>query len=292
MMLLSMTMQGQTYTALWQQADEAAKKDLPRTRYDVLMKIVKKAQKEGQYGQLMAAELAGSRVMAEVAPDSLQPAVDRIEARRQQAADKVLAVVYATVLKKIYDDNSELERNGSTDVTLDAETCAKLAAVKAADYEPLTVKGADSRWFGDDMLSVVGYQLNDYRALHDYYSQAGNRVAALMTALETVKQGRTYGRKTYRQSSYIQTLDSLIAQYGDLPEAGEIAIERYNYMNDYTDASAEEKWAYLQEALNRWGSYRRASELCNAQQELSKRTFEVLSNNRLVFPGGQGSLHC
>ena len=292
MTLLSMTMQGQTYTALWQQADEAAKKDLPRTRYDVLMKIVKKAQKEGQYGQLMAAELAGSRVMAEVAPDSLQPAVDRIEARRQQAADKVLAVVYATVLKKIYDDNSELERNGSTDVTLDAETCAKLAAVKAADYEPLTVKGADSRWFGDDMLSVVGYQLNDYRALHDYYSQAGNRVAALMTALETVKQGRTYGRKTNRQSSYIQTLDSLIAQYGDLPEAGEIAIERYNYMNDYTDASAEEKWAYLQEALNRWGSYRRASELCNAQQELSKRTFEVLSNNRLVFPGSQGSLHC
>ena len=41
-------MNGQTYSSLWKQAEEAEKKDLPRTQYDVLMKIVDKAQKEGQ----------------------------------------------------------------------------------------------------------------------------------------------------------------------------------------------------------------------------------------------------
>ena len=41
-----MTVQGQTYTALWKQAEEAEKKDLPRSQYDVLMKIVDKAQRE------------------------------------------------------------------------------------------------------------------------------------------------------------------------------------------------------------------------------------------------------
>ena len=42
-----MTLFGQTYKTLWKQVDEAEQKDLPRTQYDVLMKIVKKAQKEG-----------------------------------------------------------------------------------------------------------------------------------------------------------------------------------------------------------------------------------------------------
>ena len=290
MALLSMTMQGQTYASLWQQADEAAKKDLPRTRYDVLMKIVQKAQKEGQYGQLMAAELAGSRVLAEIAPDSLQPAVDRIEARRQQVQDKALSAVYATVLKKIYDDNSELERTGDSDVTLDEETCEKLAAVKAADYEPLTVKGVDSRWFGNDMLSVVGYQLNAYQVLYDYYYKMGNRVAALMTALEIVKLRQPYSHTEYSHASYVKTLDSLITHYGDLPEAGEVAIERYRYMNAYTNATAVEKWTYLQQALNRWGSYGRANELRNAQHELTRKKFYASVDSRLVTPDKQQQL--
>ena len=38
MSILSMTMNGQTYSSLWKQAEEAEKKDLPRTQYDVLMK--------------------------------------------------------------------------------------------------------------------------------------------------------------------------------------------------------------------------------------------------------------
>ena len=149
-----MTMNGQTYSSLWKQAEEAEKKDLPRTQYDVLMKIVDKAQKEGQYGQLMAAELAGSRVMTAIAPDSLQPAVDRMEERYRQTTDKALSTVYAVVLQRIYKDNSQLEKREDLTVTLDDETCGRLAAVKAADYNPLTVNGSDSRWFDNDMLSV------------------------------------------------------------------------------------------------------------------------------------------
>ena len=70
MTLVSMAIQGQTYDALWQQARAAEANDLLRTQYDVLMKIVQKAEKEGQFGQLMAAELAGSRTMATISPES------------------------------------------------------------------------------------------------------------------------------------------------------------------------------------------------------------------------------
>jgi len=285
MALFSVMVQGQTYKELWKQAEEAEKKDLPRTQYDVLMKIVAKAQKEGQYGQLMAAELAGSRVMTEIAPDSLQPAVERMEKRYHDATDKALATVYAVVLKKIYNDNPELGKREDLTVTLDYETCGQLAAVKASDYEPLTVSGRNSRWFDNDLLSVVGYEIEDYRALNTYYSKVGNRVASLMTALEIARQERPRGNMEYDKAPYIKTLDSLVDLYGDLPECGEVAIERYDYMVEHTDAKPEVLWQYLEQSIDRWGSYERTNELRNSRIDILTRQFNAKLEKRLVFPG-------
>ena len=279
-----MALFGQTYSSLWKQAEEAEKKDLPRTQYDVLMKIVNKAQKEGQYGQLMAAELAGSRVMATIAPDSLQPAVERMEERYHHAKDKALSAVYATVLKKIYEDNSQLEKQEDLTVTLDPETCERLAAVKAADYKPLVIERRDSKFFDDDMLSVVGYELEDFRPLHDYYSKSGNRRAAMMTALEIAQQERVEGDVKYDNAPYIKTLDSLIDIYGDLPEAAELAIERYDYMDDHTDATAEQKWDYTEKAIERWKDYGRTNALRNAQIELTTRQYTASMEPRVGLP--------
>ena len=280
--------QGQTYQALWKQAEEAEKKDLPRSQYDVLMKIVEKAQREQQYGQLMAAELAGSRVMCTIAPDSLQPAVERMEVRRRQATDKALATVYDVVLNKIYKENHNLEKTERPTVILDAETCKRLAAVQASAYKPLTVEGRDSRWFNDDMLSVVGYELEDFQALNTYYNKVGNRVASMMTALELIKQGKRWGKAELEAT--LAKLDSLIIQYGDLTECGEVAIERYNclenYVNRYASDQAEETlWNYLQEAQQRWGGYERMDKLRNAQLHLTHKRFYASLNKQQAMPG-------
>ena len=285
MTLVSMAIQGQTYDALWQQARAAEANDLLRTQYDVLMKIVQKAEKEGQFGQLMAAELAGSRTMATISPDSLQPAVERMEQRRQQTKDKALAAVYAVVLKKVYEDNRQLEKHYDLSVTLDAATCARLASVKAAAYKPLTVIGRDSKLFDDDMLSVVGYELKDFRPLHDYYQKAGNRTATLMTALELARQQRPLGNVSYADAPYIHTLDSLIDNYRDLAEVAEVAIDRYQYMSAHTDATPAQKWEYLNDAISRWGSYDRINELRNAQNNMSARQFHAELPTRVVMPG-------
>ena len=285
MAFLGMTVHGQTYSALWKQAEEAEKKDLPRTQYDVLMKIVDKAQKEGEYGQLMAAELAGSRVMTMISPDSLQPAVERMEERYHQAKDKALSTVYAVVLKKIYADNSQLEKQEEPTVTLDYETCELLASVKAASYEPLTVKGRDSKWFNDDLLSVVGYQLKDYRALNSYYNKVGNRVASLITALEIALQEHPLGNVDYEKAPFIKTLDEIIERYGDLPECGEVAIERYYYMANHTNAKPDVLWQFLEQALDRWGSYGRMNQLRNARIDLLTRQFFGNLEDRVAIPG-------
>ena len=283
--LLSMTVQGQSFEDLWKQANEAEQKDLPRTQYDVLMKIVKKAQQDGQYGHLMAAELAGSRVMSQIAPDSLQPAVDRMAVRRDEAEDPALKTVYTVVLKKIYSDNAMLEQRGDLTVTLDSETCAKLGAAKTADYMPLLIEGKDSRWFGSDMLSVMGYELKDYRTLNTYYNKAGNRVASLITALDQLRTERPDGLVELNDAPYLQRLDSLISLYSDLPEVAEVAMERFNYMANGTFATDRQEWDYLETALQRWGSYKRTDELRNVLAEMSRRQYGATLKEKLGIPG-------
>jgi tRNA C32,U32 (ribose-2'-O)-methylase TrmJ len=104
-----MFMFGQSYSALWKQVSEAEKKDLPKTQYEVLQKIVNKADKEHQYGQLLKAELMAIQVMAEIAPDSLKPDMDRMMARYQRTTDEVQRLVYQTVLWQISEQNGELK---------------------------------------------------------------------------------------------------------------------------------------------------------------------------------------
>jgi hypothetical protein len=96
-----MFMFGQSYSALWKQASEAEKKDLPKTQYEVLQKIVNKADKEHQYGQLLKAELMAAQGTAEIAPDSLKPYMDRMMGRYQHCTNEVQRLVYQTVLWQI-----------------------------------------------------------------------------------------------------------------------------------------------------------------------------------------------
>ena len=284
LLLACVTMaEGQTYTTLWKQVKEAEQKDLPRTQYDVLMKIACKAQADRLPGQLMKAELQGARVMAEIAPDSLQPAVERMEQRMESEQDVVLKTVYQVVLRRIYRDNAELERT-PLEVTLTPELCRQLAAAKAVDYEPLTVKGVDSRIFDDDLLSVIGYELGQYQPLHDYYQQAGNRRATFLTALELLRQQRPQGRVELKKSEYLHRVDSLISEYGDLVECGEAAVEHYRYMDTYTDATAEDKWQYVNLATERWTSWKGMNELRNSQRQLTAPSFSASIERHVNIP--------
>lgn len=284
-MLLSFTMvmDGQTYTALWKQVKEAEQKDLPRSQYDVLMKIVQKARAEQQPGQLMKAELQAARVMAAIAPDSLLPAVERMEQRMASEMDVVLKTVYQVVLRRVCRDNSQLDRTPA-EVKLTPEVCQRLAGVKAIDYEPLMLRGVDSRLFDDDLLSVIGYELEAFQTLNDYYTQAGNRRAALMTAVETIRRQRPGGRVQLRKSDYLQRVDSLIRLYSDLAECGEAAIERYQYMSDCTDATVEERWQYINFALDRWGGWQRMNVLRNAQREMTASQFHASTEWKVNIP--------
>lgn len=265
---------GQTYAELWKKATKAEEKNLPRTEYAVLQQIVSKAEKEKAYGQLMKAELLGAQVMAEIAPDSLKPAVERIQQRCDEVKDEVLKTVWQTVIYRLADSNPSLEMKAEKPV-LTKELCKKLSRVKDDVYRPFVSVGIDSRIFLHDMLSVVGYELGEYQALHDFYVLAGNRRAACVTAAEA-----------YRNAS-LEQIDSLIECYGDLQEAGELAIVRYDHLSKTlgdSDADAAAKVDYIQKALSRWGEWKRMNILRNALLRLTRSGYNVNIGHEVWLP--------
>ena len=280
---MPITLFGQSYNALWKKVREAENKDLPKTQYEVLQQIVEKATAEKAYGQLLKAELQGAQVMADIAPDSLKPAVQRMEQRCEAVKDEVLKTVWQTVLWRVAASNRDLELNYQKPVLTDA-LCAKLAAVKDETYEPFVVKGIDSRIFDHDLLSIVGYELDAYQILHDYYDKMGNRQAACITALELIRRNKAGGREELHKSEYLQTLDSVIHVYEDLPEAGELAIEHFNFMENSTDATAADLIHYIHYAIGKWGNWQRMNTLRNAEKRLTNPQFKVEYALKVITP--------
>ena len=284
---------GQTYKELWKQVEQAEYKDLPKTAISHLETIETKARAEKVYGQLLRSTLMHAKLMAEVAPDSLAPAVARLEQQEQQSKDDlVLQAVYDAVLSQIYLRNHQL----SEDWKMHSDNYrAKalshpdlLAQTKAETYDPFVIKSKHSVMFDDDLLSVVGIELNAWRQLAEYYQKTEKRQAACYASLRMLMEEREdVGVESYAKSKFIKSLDSLIAVYGDLSEAGEIAMERYGYMSTKTDATRAEKAAWLQESIRRWSSWPRTNQLRNLWQELINPYYEAEVPDKVSEVGKQ-----
>ena len=262
-LLIPMTMVAQTYSALWKQVEEAQEKDLPRTALTHLTKIETKARQERAYGQLLKAALTTVRLKGEIAPDSIAPAVKRLEQQLEGTREIALQAVYATVLSRIFSNNSELDDHNTKSTHYRTMALAHpevLGKTPASSYEPLIIKGKDSEVFGHDLLSVIGMELNAWQWMTDYYNQTGNCPAACLTAVNA--------RNT------IEGIDSLIAIYGDYTEAGELAIRRYELMEE-AGCPAAERYQWLQESIRRWGQWKRANELKNWLTGLTNPWYKV-----------------
>ena len=291
--LLPVAAMADSYTSLWKKYDAAVRKDYPQTVQKILSQISAKAEKERAYGHLLKAQIAATECAALVSLDSLQPAVERLK-RYEQAAEQggnhVLAAIYQSVLGKIYTTyDSQLDDAKAQARYYFARSMAypdALAAAYSTGYEPFVVDGIDSKYYYDDMLHIIGIAAADYQRMHDYYATHGKREGACLTALQIVKAKRHYADQTrVKKSKYIQSLDSLISEYGDLVVCGEVAIARYEYMKNADDVTAEEKNNYINYALTKWGAWTRMNILRNAQRRLTLPSFHALIGGEMALPG-------
>ncbi len=300
LLALPTTTLADSYEKLWKQVETAGQKDLPKTQIELLQKIADKAEKEGNYGQLLEAKVRMVSAKTIVSPDSLAPALAQIEAEAalKEKADPATASVYYAVLGAAYRDMGRAyadSKSKSEAFFAKAMSDPKLLASKTAlAYKPFVMQGNDSKVFNNDLLSLIGYEAKAYKLMHDYYVTTSNRAATLLTALEMVKKngeenGAVWGTKEHG-SKYAASLDSLINLYSDLTECGEAAIERYNFMARCTDVKGETKVAYLKKALAKWGTWHRMNVLRNALKELQNPSVAAYMNQNTIAPGSYATM--
>ena len=300
----------QTYDNLWKQADIIAQKDQPKSEIGVMKKIISKATAAKDYGQLLAAEMRQMILWKEISADSLTPNVKRMKAEALNAKDPVLKAVRYAVLGKVYRDHpygievedassyqNRLEVNGkkSEEFFKKALELPELLARNASTgYVPLTLKGMDGSSFNNDLLHLIGFEADSkeaYLLMYTYYNKVGNRGAACLCAYKLIEKYRQDDVREVRKSKYLNTIDSLIHVYQDIPEAGELAVEHFRFMEGATDAKPQDKLNYINYALSRWGGWSRMNELRNAQKRLTEPMFQVQDMPLVLRPAEKKWVH-
>ncbi|MBW0034466.1 alpha-2-macroglobulin [Prevotella copri] len=281
-----MQVAAQTYDNLWKQAEINAQKDQPKSEIAVMKKIIAKASAAKDYGQLLAAEIRQMTLWKEISADSLTPNVKRMEAEVLKVNDPALKAVRYAVLGKVYRDMNEKKSQEFFKKALGQPEL--LARHTSAEYVPLTLKGMDGSSFNNDLLHLIGFEADSkeaYLQLYTYYNKVGNRGAACLCAYKLIEKYRQDDVREVKKSKYLQTIDSLIQIYQDIPEAGELAVEHFRFMEGATDAKPQDKLNYINYALSRWGEWSRMNELRNAQKRLTEPMFRVKDMPQVLRPG-------
>ena len=282
----TMQVAAQTYDNLWKQAEIIAQKDQPKSEIAVMQKIIAKASAAKDYGQLLAAETRQMTLWNEISADSLTPNVKRMEAEVLKVNDPALKAVRYAVLGKVYCDMNEKKSQEFFKKAL--EQPELLARHTSAEYVPLTQKGVDGSSFNNDLLHLIGFEADSkeaYLQLYTYYNKVENRGAACLCAYKLIEKYRQDDVREVKKSKYLQTIDSLIQVYQDIPEAGELAVEHFRFMEGATDAKPLDKLNYINYALSRWGGWSRMNELRNAQKRLTEPMFRVKDMPQVLRPG-------
>ena len=288
----TMQVAAQTYDNLWKQAEIIAQKDQPKSEIAVMKKIIAKASVAKDYGQLLAAEMRQMTLWKEISVDSLSPNLKRMEAEVLKVNDPALKAVRYAVLGKVYCDMDEKKSQEFFKKAL--EQPELLARHASTEYVPLTLKGVDGSSFNNDLLHLIGFEADSkeaYLQLYTYYNKVGNRGAACLCAYKLIEKYRQDDVREVKKSKYLQTIDSLIQVYQDIPEAGELAVEHFRFMEGATDAKPLDKLNYINYALSRWGGWSRMNELRNAQKRLTEPMFQVKDMPQVLRPGEKAWVH-
>lgn len=288
----TMQVAAQTYDNLWKQAEIIAQKDQPKSEIAVMKKIIAKASVAKDYGQLLAAEMRQMTLWKEISVDSLSPNLKRMEAEVLKVNDPALKAVRYAELGKVYCDMDEKKSQEYFKKAL--EQPELLAKHTSTEYVPLTLKGVDGSSFNNDLLHLIGFEADskeEYLQLYTYYNKVGNRGAACLCAYKLIEKYRQDDVREVKKSKYLQTIDSLIQVYQDIPEAGELAVEHFRFMEGATDAKPQDKLNYINYALSRWGGWSRMNELRNAQKRLTEPMFQVKDMPQVLRPGEKAWVH-
>lgn len=303
MFALPLMCSAQTYQEMWKRVEKAQGEDKPKTVLSLLGTLEKKAEKEGRYGHLIAAWMSEMSAWEQVSADSVLTNMKRLQDRELAMRQKnsVAALMMRAAMWPVtgrmqgnsgrikgnsnHSDSSESIKAALLDVDsliYSADSTALLEPDGADEYLPLLKKEADSRYYSHDLLSVVGRLTEQYASLYRLYSSVGYRQAAAITAANMLTHDLQHYREVEYYDSLIAEADKLIEKYYAIPECAAIAMAKYSLLQARHEVKSgvQEMIAWIDEALQRWPSWKEMNTLRNARMELTNPQFSAtLSSN-------------
>ena len=228
---LSVSAEG--YDAMWKRYDKCVAKDMPRDALNVLYGIEKKAEREKSWPQLMAAMIMEHNMLAEISSDSIAPARERLEKRFQVG-------VLATIRRIVMDERIDID---SLMALPDASEYTKANGTKQCGL--LVERGADSRFFNHDLLSmIIMRQHFDKRdsLLARYYGD-NNEMVEFLTA-----QSKIYTTDSLAEK--ISLIDKALARWPKWDVAQELVNYRRSLTKPYVRCSIDNGYEYA--GKDRW----------------------------------------
>lgn len=272
------------FETLWDEVYQNARVDLPRSQRQVLQRIMEKARKEKNYGQLLSAQLMDASLAVSLSPDSFEVVVSRIKQEEQLATpvDTALAAVYRTVLSRLLQVRNYDSEGASLYARSAVEHPEVLASASALAWQPFMERGSDGSIFDDNLLSLVGFATGNAEKVHEYYMGTDNRKAQLVSAYMMMgAEGKNSRRKNHEDE--IRRLDSLMTCYADLPECCELAIQRLREMKD-ADYTPRQQVEFIDEAMQKWGEWKNAVALQNMRDQLTCPHYDVNFGQQDITP--------
>lgn len=159
MLLCVCSTHAQSYKSLWKSFDEAIEKDLPKDALSVSSKIVKKAKKEGNFSQLIAARIYSETLKYELSTDSLDNVIKRLEILSNECSGCDRAVASAMLGSAYYSsymNNNESDKENARNWLLKSvEDMTMLANTESDVYGRLLTDSDKEYSFSDDMLGIM-----------------------------------------------------------------------------------------------------------------------------------------
>lgn len=221
----------QRYDNLWKQVRAAEEADKPQTAFQCTQAIVRKALAEHNDVQLLRASLMGHTYGSELAPDTAEICLERMEQCLRAERRTDWRALWQAALAKTYQargrfrDGDDRERARAF-FRASLERADTLVHCSFRTYLPLFTPQADSRYFGDDLLHVLAFEAlqsgllsreevrQTYARLLPVYEAAGRTDALFLLRLDSLRAEQPEGVENglLADDAHFQMLLSLLPE--------------------------------------------------------------------------------
>ena len=238
----------QSYTSLWKKVHEAEEKDQPKSALSYIQKIERKADKEQSYGNLLAAMMKELYMQREVSDDSLKAAKTRLANKQQVWRNSGRGV--EALLADIAQDGVQEFKSSRVQELIDSLLASPDSAIyrktnKSGEYAPFIIKGEDSQYFGNDLLSLIilandnGEKTTDL--LEKYYGK-NNKIVSWRRTQEAIDKEKDTAKK-------IALIDRALAEWKGWKEINTLANLRNELTNPQFRAGTGESVFSTQDSV-------------------------------------------